>query len=152
MNFDMKKFNDWCELFLSKATQPMSSDIRNAYVACFFNEQNGDDIFPEIRDERIFRFVQDRAEVLGLECTNSLLCFIAVISRSPGVVVMYLSALRSKYKPSDIPVGMSFLTTVFPLGFLSDEDLSRCWDSQKCETAGTLNDNMLDRAFSSHFE
>ena len=130
-----QQYLEWCDLFFSKAIQPMSKELFKYYVNISVNEMNNIPVSSGIKELPAFGLIKSRAEAIGLDCNDHVLFVILLLSPSPGTIVMYLSALRSKGKQFN----MEKFSTVFPNGFLSPEDLSFCWSKQKIDY-----NNMLD--------
>lgn len=81
-----------------------------------------------------------RSEFIGLELSIPAVLYIRTFTNSPGEIVMYLSAIRSRTKKADMRV----ITAIFPEGKLSSIDLDKMWDAQKGYAVGESCDNCLD--------
>lgn len=77
-----------------------------------------------------------------------LILFIAIISRTPGTAIMYLTYLQywcKKNQRKEIDLKL-FCESIFPWGFPSESNLSKIWDNQKLKREKDYfgSDNLID--------
>lgn len=120
---------------------PMTEQQSKCMINLIFLEKDGK-IPDEGKATFEFKVTKSRADYLGLEITDAAVMMLAVMCTSPGEIVMYLVAIRSKTNTLDIEK----LTHIFPIGFPSHTHLSNIWDMQK-----TKNGNFVDTVNSSSF-
>ena len=135
--FDME---GWSNEFYSRAREPMGDALHRTFAALLAAERDPGFSIPGLSGEFLFRLVESRANFIGLELSYAAKAFLTVLSGRPGVAVMYLSALRSRYAKA----GMEQIALAFPDGFLPESDLEEMWDRQKGIYCGEKADNCLD--------
>lgn len=131
----MFNVNDWATKFFKQPVESMSEDLDGIFFRMMMVDGEPVDI-PQIKEEFLFKVIDSRAKYLGLDMTDSAKIFLMFLCQSPGNVVMYLCALRTKAQKVD----MSVLTNYFPMGFPNEESMGRLWDLQK----GYVNDEKVD--------
>lgn len=138
-------FKPWAEKFLSLPQIPMAEDVTSIYLACAMGDC--DPNFPpaQVKETFQYRVGEKRAEAISLTVSPAVLTFLSALVSGPGGLVMYLYALRYHQKTKGLAlIGMDELSTVFPIGFPSDDHLSAICDEQKGFTHGFDVDNLLD--------
>ena len=136
---DINKFSS--EFFKFQPV-PMTEQQSKCMINLILLERDGN-IPEEGKATFEFRVTKSRADYLGLEITDAAVMMIAVMCTSPGEIVMYLVAIRSKTKVLDIE---KLLAHIFPVGFPSHAHLNNIWNMQK-----TKNGNFVDTVNSSSF-
>ena len=135
----MFNLNSWADRFFKQRTVAMSEQNANIFLRMMMVDKEPVDI-PELKEEFLFKVIDSRAKFLGLEMTDAAKIFLMFLCQSPGNIVMYLCALRSR----ETKVDMSVLTNYFPMGFPDEASLSEMWDAQKGHVNGEKVDNCLD--------
>lgn len=135
----MFNINDWATKFFNQPTEAMSSDLSGVFFRMMMVDGEPVDI-PQLKEEFLYKVIESRAKHIGLELSDSAKIFLMFLCQSPGNVVMYLCALRSKEKRVD----MAVLTNYFPMGFPNENSLGDLWDAQKGYVNGEKCDNCLD--------
>jgi len=85
----------------------------------------------------------------SFKMSDSLVILVAVVGKSAGIIVMYLTYLQYRAKKmgkEELDIGDFVM--IFPDGFPTDDSLQDIWDSQKVdrgERGGS--DNLLDYQF-----
>lgn len=92
----------------------------------------------------LFQVIVKRLEVCFTFKINdhALILFLAVLSKTPGTAIMYLTYLQywcKKHNKKTIDLGL--FCEIFPFGFPNDEDLSKIWDQQKLANGSNLLDH-----------
>lgn len=97
------------------------------------------------RDLGLANAVRGRIAGLGLPWEPGPAIFIASIVTSPAEITLYVSYLtwRAKRRGCSL-LDMWAFVLIFPNGFLSEEDLERAWDGQKCFGKDMPTSNVLD--------
>lgn len=107
----------------------------------------------EINKQFLCKVISARFAALGYTMDIKTKLFIAYLTGSPGMAVMYCHYLAYYCKKNNISHlnFTDFCMNVFPWGFPSEEDLSKLWDEQKVhrdiDQPGT--DNLLDYFYAS---
>ena len=129
--FDIKK---WSQEFFSQYQNPMSELESKLMMAAIFG---GKDYLPdEVKKAFSYQVASTRAEFMGIEYDKNALAFVSLIAKTPGAIVMYLSA----FKAAGLTITMDSVVKKFPMGFPSEESLTAMWGKQK----GNEVDNELD--------
>lgn len=84
------------------------------------------------------------ATVRGVEITDQNYLMIAAICDRPGTVVMYVAAMAALNAKLGHTATLTDLCEAFPVGFPTEEALTKIWDGQKVHD-GNGPDNWLDR-------
>lgn len=136
-----EKFEKWATEFLNSPTEAMSKEMSEIFLMSTMAEMGGKTIPEEMRSEFLFKVIEARAKVIGLSLSDWAKVFLMFLTKSPGSAIMHLYALRS----DGTEYNMSQLTNKFPMGFLSETQMSKMWDAQKGNVLGIDGvDNMLD--------
>jgi hypothetical protein len=82
------------------------------------------------------------------EMTDCMQVLVAIIAKSAGTCVMYLTYLQYRAKKLGVKeiTAMEFAQNIFPMGLPSEENLQKLWYSQKVNTKDGIggSDNLLD--------
>jgi hypothetical protein len=131
----------WADEFFQQPAVPMSNQMSEIFMQMMFVEQDPTPKkIPEIEAQFLYQVIDKRAEYIGLELTNPAKIFLMFQTKSPGTAVMYLYALRTRYKS----VSMGTIANMFPMGFPSEDSIEKMWDKQKGHVNGENVDNCLD--------
>lgn len=136
----MFNLESWSNDFFAQAKTPMTQQQSQVFMNMFLSEGDEQFTIPEVENSFMYQVIDKRAEFMGLELTKPTKMFLMFLSESPGTAVMYLSAIRQKTNQ----VSMETLTTLFPVGFVSNEVLDELWDKQKGFANEEKVDNCLD--------
>ena len=138
----MFDFNAWAEEFLSQPTQPMSNETSHLFLAMVLGEKGDGDLPSQITEQFLYQVIEARAKHIGLDITPQAAVFLMFLTKNPGSAVMYLYAMRSR----GTTLNMDTIANNFPMGFLTEETLSKMWDKQK----GYVNDVKVDNCLDSY--
>ena len=144
VNLNLKQ---WYEGFLAAKTDAMSKDMTTCFMTMTMAEMagNGDEMVDKFKDEFIYKVVDKRADFIGLDITpltKMFLCFL--VNGVPGTAVMYLTILKYDQLQRGGEMNMKKLSHIFPMGFLTAEEIERVWKEQKIERESGRTDNFLD--------
>jgi len=139
----------FCVPFGNLPQQPMDKDTEDLMLRLYMASMHGSmGEIPEKEKPFIIKMTESSLKnrfTFKIE-DNALIAFIAFNSKTAGNVIMYLTYLQYKCKKNNMKV-LDFKTFChwFPMGFPSDADLEKVWDSQKVERKETGDsDNLLD--------
>lgn len=137
-----QKFEEWCDKFKSSKKELMSEDLASLFMNLLIMESQNkkiDDIPPELKFS--YDVTKSRAEFIGLEINQLVIFLICFISNGiPGRIVMYLYFLRyNQIKNKTGQITVSQLAYIFPMGFVTEDEINMLWDEQKWNGI-----NMLD--------
>lgn len=136
-------FNNWAETFFAEKQQPMSEELTEILMSILILEMKGADLeeIPiELENDAGFMLTHKRAKFIKLNLTTTATIFLSMLERNPGSIVMYLYALKyNQLKYSSEKYSLSDITSIFPMGFLSEESLSKMWALQKVEGKNLLD-------------
>ena len=135
----MFNFQSWSKEFLQKANQQMSKELTGVFLKVLQMETSNISM-PEAKEQFMYKLIEQRANFIGLDMTEASKVFLMLLAQSPGSAVMYLYAMRSKTTSLD----MKSLAELFPVGFLSANDMEMMWDKQKGYNCEEQFDNCLD--------
>jgi len=132
--------------------QPMSKDLTEVFFKLMLAKDDALDLKEMRKENWLFEAVEKRIEhCLTFTADNRSMFFVTCVSGSIGKCIMYLYymqyiAKKENIKHIDFNV---FGEKFFPMGFFSDDDLKKMWDSQKvnCYVDGKRkggSDNLLD--------
>ncbi len=114
-------------------------------MALLLSEKNSINI-PEKEKPFLYAVIEKRVtHCFTIQITDSrLLLFLAFIAKSPGVAILYLWYLQYWCFNSNIrKLDLETFCEIFPMGFPTDLELRRIWNSQKVDReAGS--DNLVD--------
>ena len=101
---------------------------------------------PEEEKPFLYKLLEKRIEAVhDFEVDVRTLIFLSCICRSAGVGVMYCWYLQYQSKKRNIRhISLETFCEIFPMGFVSEDDLGRLWDGQKVHSEGMGSDNLLD--------
>ena len=131
----MSKFDlaSWTKEFFSQKQNPMSETESRIFLASVL----GSGPIPKpVASTFQYRLGLKRVEYMNLEYDPHALVFVCLMSATPATIVMYLSA----FKCDGMKLTMDNITSKFPHGFPSQDNLGLMWDKQK----GVDVDNELD--------
>jgi len=94
----------------------------------------------------LYKLMEKRIEVIhDFELDERTLVFLCCICKSAGISVMYCWYLQYESKKRNIRhISLETFCEIFPMGFPSEDDLSRLWDAQKVHSERMGSDNLLD--------
>lgn len=123
------------------ATRPMSAAETQLLIKCTRIE-NTDRRDPLTVDATqmgfVFQVMQKRAQAHGIKMTAGLMLWLATLSSSPGIVVLWLYTVHRMDKKGDV-ASLTDWATAFP--HLPTEDAMReVWDAQKVGSGNMLDD------------
>lgn len=150
-----KRWQDWCDMFLSAPVAPMTDKLIELFLSMTIYDASTTAEKESMIKARLasedaplqYRIFKAHADRIGLKVTSSVWGFVVMMGVNPGNIVMYVHALR-RYQQlhGGRLVSMNELARAFPVGFPTD--LERLWDAQKLtreeRQPGTLMDNYLD--------
>lgn len=124
---------------------PMDKDTSEILMKLIMSKNSSYQI-PEKDKPFLYKLLEKRIEVLhSFEVDDRVLLFLCCICRSAGVGVMYCWYLQYQSKRKNTKeISLETFCEIFPMGFPSEDDLSRLWDAQKVKTKGMSSDNLLD--------
>ncbi len=136
----------FCEPFDKAQRVPMSKESTEFLMWLLRSEKLRD--FTEKKKPFIMKVIESRLKTwFSFSIRDSrLTLFIAIISKTPGTAIMYLTYLQywcKKNETEEIDLN-KFCREIFPMGFLSKEDLEKIWDGQKVLREKEGSDNLLD--------
>ena len=134
---DINKFSSE---FFKFDPNPMTEQQSKSMISLFFLEKENK-VPDEVKSTFEYRVTKSRAEYLGLEITDAAALMLAILCQSPGEIVMYLVAIRSKTKSFN----MEDLSNIFPMGFPSHIYLGRCGISRRSRLVISLILSVLAR-------
>ena len=152
MAFDLK---EWANVFKSELTVPVEPRLKEFFELLSFEDSmiyqtdvpvvvKEHPLLAQFSEEFGYRIAMSRAKMLGREMSPRLAVLLMMLLRSPGEIVMYISALHALYPEDVLTASKLHLVTNFKL--LSEDAYSTLWDMQKGafngEPAGI--DNCLD--------
>lgn len=133
------EFKKWVQDFLHAKTEIMSIELSRAYLGLLISEQSGTPMPEALTDSFMYRMIHARASFLGMDISPPAMALVGALSKSLGDAVMYLSALATLNEP----ITANSMANVFPMGFLTEDELGRMWDNQKspnCPAGNMLDD------------
>lgn len=99
------------------------------------------------------QILQKRLAHHGVRAENRVMMLVTFLCDRPGTIVLYAAAIKAiaakKTEPG--PVTFNEFVEAFAIGFPTDEELNRIWDSQKVQHGDPgsdgvqRSDNWLDR-------
>ena len=117
----------WCDRFINETNkrQMTLNESKTMFGLMFEPNFVADD---SLKEEFGFRLMSKRSEVMGLKLSDRLILMLMLITAcNPGEMVMYLTAIRSKTQECDLHE----FCNIFPVGFLTEDDLHLMWTTQK---------------------
>jgi len=134
--------------------QPMEPQVGEFLFNLMLNKELGATVYDDMQKDELFHFMVGvkRAEVLEIKLSKAVMVMIAIVSRGPGAVILYLHAvhqkqLRLKEMGEDRDVEITDFCEMFPMGFPDEETMTRAWDAQKDLRPDVRGpDNLLDMA------
>jgi len=132
--------------FESLKRHPMTDEVAKILITLSLAPIPEDD--KEANEQFLCKIIEQRFKALGYTMDIKGRIFLAYMTNSPGMAVMYCHYLAYYCKKNHI-LSLTFTDLcmdVFPFGFPSEEDLHKLWDEQKVhreqDQPGT--DNLLD--------
>lgn len=145
MELNSKSFELWAEQFDKfSRNRILSNECAESVITMMLSPKMDED--NSLRDglSKLYgaRIILSRLKLFDYEMTNRAVIFLFMNVKSPGDIVMYLTYLQWKCWKSKIRnVTLDYLAKeVFPCGFVSDNDLLKAWDLQKCDDRTNLLD------------
>lgn len=152
----------WVDLFFEQPVQQMDLETTRALINLLIMEKSGAPMADEVKQQFMYQVCEKRAEHLQLDCNEYMIAFLSImVCRTPGEIVMYLTALRhwqvasvdeqltEDGKIKQVKLTLNALCNIFPSGF--PISLEEAWDQQKGYKLGLSVDNMLDAVKQSDF-
>lgn len=143
-------WSSWGAEFMAAPHETLSPQEQSLFVACLLTK---DPEFPgeEVKRTFLYRLIEKRMGVIGLNLDVAAMTYLAATNDSPGIVVMYLYAIKYALRaqdPTDGPKEDSLtlrgLAHIFPNGFVAKRALQGLWDAQKARRHNLPGDNLLD--------
>ena len=145
-----EKFNQWIEAFKKAELREMTDQETSIFIDGFQIESRGnvkidwsnlgeDDPYP-------LHILGRRVTAIGLNITTVAGLFIALLSSSPGELVMYAHFLKAEQvRRNGQKITIEVLgKEIFPNGFPTKESLQSLWDMQKTPDGRNMLDFMDD--------
>lgn len=132
-----------CLKIKSLRTFPMSEN--DTEILCMLlMSNNRNPVIPQEQKPFLYQLIEKRLEVvLKFKINDSrLILFLMQVTETPGKAVMMLWYLQwwcHTKNMTELDLD-TFCRDIFPMGFPSDEDLSKVWNEQKIIGAGNLVD------------
>lgn len=125
--------------------QPMEKDTSEILMKLILSKNSSFNI-PDEEKPFVYQVLEKRIKVLhDFEVDDRVLLFLCCICRSVGVGVMYCWYMQYESKKRNIRhISLETFCEIFPMGFPSEDDLSRLWDAQKVHSERMSSDNLLD--------
>jgi hypothetical protein len=131
-------FKQWCDKFDHILKVQMDERLSKIFMyATILEMSKVKSTKSLLEDEFMYKLLKKRANYINLKMNQSVSEFLAYLSKSPGIAVMYLYYLKSKVKDEELT--MNKLTDIFPEGFPPEESLEELWNFQKIKS-----ENLLD--------
>jgi len=134
----------FCLEFDKLGREPMSKEVGGMLMQLLMVEANNLDTPFEDDVPWQIKAVKKRAEVFNLKISNTAIVFITAVSDgnigNMIMYVVYLKYLSNKYNIDEVTV-TEIASTLFPMGFPSEEDMHMLWDKQKISGSP---DNLID--------
>jgi len=132
--------------------QPMEQNVGEFLCRMVLSKEFGPAVYDDMVKDKLFHFMVGvkRAEGWDIKLTKDVMVMIAIVSRGPGAVILYLHAvhqkqLRLKEMGEDREVTIHDFCEMFPMGFPDEETMTRAWDAQKDLRPDVRGpDNLLD--------
>jgi hypothetical protein len=137
----MFNIENWATEFFCQTQHPMNNQVSSLLARLLLLEYKNKPVYISVaQSDFAFRIIETRAEAIGLELSNAVKLMLVMICSSPGTIVMYLYALRTKFKT----VNLDSFISVFPNGFPDELSLLTMWENQKGYKNAEKCDNCLD--------
>jgi len=136
MELMLERFLLWVDSFKKAIREPMSMELSKIFINVNLMEMNEDG--KPLTKEFLYQVIDKRSEYIGIKLNTYVKIFLMCIVRSPGAAVMYLYYLKSQHNDGSI-IDMTKLTRLFPMGFLTADELDRLWDEQKVDGKNLLD-------------
>lgn len=143
-------WSSWGAVFMAAPREPLNTQEQTMFAACLLTK---DPEFPgeEVKRTFLYRLIEKRMGAVGLNLDVATMTYLSVTHNSPGIVVMYLYAIKYALRaqdPTDGPkedhLTLSELASLFPNGFVAKRSLQGLWDAQKAHRHNLPGDNLLD--------
>jgi hypothetical protein len=124
---------------------PMDKETSEIFLSLVLSQIGTFDI-PENEKPFLYALMEKRISVLhDYKLDDRVLIFLSWICKSAGIGVMYCWYLQYESKKRNMKdISFDNFVEIFPMGFPSEDDLHRLWDSQKVLSKGMGSDNLLD--------
>lgn len=138
--------NIFCIPFGALPKYPMDKETAELMIQLMFS---GDAVpnIPEKDKPFLYKIIESRASAsFTVKITDvKLILFLCVLTKTPGIAVMYLTYLQYWAKKNNVKeiTFDNFCSRIFPNGFPSESDLHSLWLMQKVEKNGGSY-NLLD--------
>lgn len=125
--------------------EPMDDFVSEMLVKLILSKNMSYSI-PEGEKPFLYKLMEKRISVIhDFELDERTLVFLCCICKSAGVCVMYVWYLQYESKKRNMKqISLENFCEIFPMGFPSEDDLHRLWDSQKVSRKEMGSDNLLD--------
>lgn len=131
-----------CEPFEKLHRFPMNDELSKIMIQLMLSDVN----IPEDERPFLYQLIEKRIKhCFSYEINDpKLILFLCILTETPGNAIMYLTYLQYWCKKNDVKelTFHNFCSEIFPVGFPSEDDLQKLWDSQKVNVGGS--DNLLD--------
>ena len=135
-----------CKKMEKLTTVRMTNELSSILIQLMLVPKDKPFKIPQEEKPFLFQVIEKRIEICFTFKTQDdrLILFLAALSVTPGIAVMYLWYLQYWCSKNDVKeIDLDILCSrIFPNGFFKEEDLSEIWDEQKVKSEGS--DNLLD--------
>lgn len=134
----------FCEPFEKAPRLPMNEENSQYLIQLLLTKATTE--IPEKEKPFLIKVIESRLNAFSYVIKDGrLILFIAIISRTPGTAIMYLTYLQYWSKKHDCrEIDLEKFCYIFPEGFPNKNELSQIWNGQKVHTDGIGSDNLLD--------
>jgi len=136
----------FCKPFEQLQSHPMTEEITETLVRLYLAPK--DQPIPGIEGQFLYQLMEKRINYCFTFKVEDwrLLLFLILIANSPGTCIMYLTYFQYWCKKNDTrEVDLVNFCEIFPMGFPSDEDLSKLWNDTKVKRGKEGgSDNLVD--------
>ena len=143
-----QKYTDWIGFFDYAEREPMSRDVSEIFLKLSIMEES----FMMEKESNNFSIAlaKKRANFIKLDITDAAVLFIVMLVNGiPGNIVMYLYYLKFYQLTHDnIPITITVIANIFPLGFPTEKSLNTLWDLQKINGFNMLD--IIEHDFETH--
>jgi hypothetical protein len=138
----------FCVEFEKLRQMPMDEETTSILAKLLFSKPLDIKDIPEKDKPFLIKMMEKRIRVLYTYQMNDAkaLLFLAFISKTPGIAVMYLTFLQYKaFKMHKKEIDLNDICEIFFNGFPGESDLSMVWHKQKIHKKPNMHsDNLLD--------
>jgi len=124
----------------------MDKKTTGMLMECIITDMNKQIEFDEetAKEHPMMNLLYKRLRWAKVPVSLPLGLFIASISKTPGVAVMWTYTLKKMHQKYNKMLTTTELSYCFPMGFPTEDAMHEIWQGQKGETHGLKCDNILD--------